>query len=117
MIHEDVFYRKRKTSWSLRLDSEAGTVRVRCRKDLKAGVEIFDMTPAQFAASGKGNGYEHRAFQSRMKLLEGAVSAKPKPKSEEHKFELKSIMTNKYTDICLKKKQNKKVNKSNSKSQ
>src|SRR3546814_931626 len=86
MIHEDVFYRKRKTSWSLRLDSEAGTVRVRCRKDLKAGVEIFDMTPAQFAASGNGNGYEHRAFQSRMKLLEVAVSAKPKPaRSEERR--------------------------------
>ena len=79
MIHEHVFYRKHKTSWSLRLDSEAGTIRVCCRKDLKAGVEILDMTPAQFAASGNGNGYEQRAFQSRMKLLEAAVSARPKP--------------------------------------
>lgn len=79
MIHEHIFYRKHKTTWSLRLDSEAGTIRVRCRKDLKAGVEILDMTPAQFAASGNGNGYEHRAFQSRMKLLAAAVSATPKP--------------------------------------
>ncbi len=69
MIYEQEFCRKKhrggETIWSLRVNLEDGTIRVRSHKTLKDGPEILEMPPSLFAASG--NGREHRTCQARLR--------------------------------------------------
>ena len=71
MIYDKEFYRKGHrggdTVWSLRLDIEKGTLKVRSHKNVKDGPEIREMPPSTFMCGG--NGYEHRACQAALRKL------------------------------------------------
>lgn len=72
VVYEKEFYRRNRawgnyTTWSLRLDTAAGTLRVRIFRTAKDGDEFEEVLPDAFAKSG--NWHEHRLFKTALESL------------------------------------------------